>query len=115
MTKEIQRLKSQFPIDSKIIILSNEPSEGLDPNRLIMGIVTDYEDFGHSAFVIYKDTFSNEEYMTMSTPMPYSKELYNSLLKLDTWYDRWNIYSRGISPITKETAKRKEKYILTKS
>jgi len=107
---KLEHAQSSYPIDEKIIIIGNEPNKGENPNKLIIGRVTGYQEMnGGNTFIVYKEDDSEEEYITLSKPMYYSKELENALLKL-TWDERWNIFSGGISIITEETKKRKEGY-----
>jgi len=109
MKNTIEKLEINFPIGTEVIIITNEPNRNSkNVNDIIIGTVVDYEDYGHSAFVVYSENTTNAEYVSMTDPLYYSKELEQALNKLD-WYERWNIYSRGLSIITKETAQRKEK------
>jgi len=103
--KSLKELKTNFPIGEKIIIIGNKPHPK-NPDQLIIGVVTDYEDYNYGAFLIYKDLETGKEYMSMSIAMHYSEELKNTLLKL-SWDERWNIAGRGLSIITKKDAKRK--------
>ena len=106
----LKHIQSSFPINEKIILIGNEPAKGDNPNKLIIGKVVDHQSVNNdSAFVVYKDDDSGEEYMTFSKPMYYSEELKSALLKL-TWDERWNIFSGGLSILKKEDKERKEEY-----
>ena len=105
----LKHIQVAFPINTKIIIVGNEPTKGDDPNKLIIGTVVDHQNINENcAFVVYHDDSGNE-YMTFSKPLYYSEELENALLKL-TWDERWNIVSGGWSVLKKEDIQRKEEY-----
>jgi len=102
----MNKIQINYPIGTKVIIIGNEPNKE-DPNKLLIGEVVGYENINDKYFIKWKAPNVDKVYMTFSEPLVYSKELENSLNKL-TWDERWNIYSRGWSIISKETAKKKE-------
>lgn len=107
--EQMKKLQVNYPIGTKIIVISNEPYQHGDFNEICVGEVLAYDAITMSGqpVIIYKDERADEEFMSLSEPMYYSQELFDSLSKL-TWDERWNIYSRGVSIISKEDAKRKE-------
>jgi len=109
--KKWTNMEMKFQKDMKIILISNEPNlNNNNPNELRIGYVSHIEGFSKSnnPVVVYsKELNSEEKLFTMTEPLPYSKELEKNLLKLK-WYERWNIYSRGISILTEKDCLRKE-------
>lgn len=97
----------KFPIDSKVILIGNEPAEGEDPNKLSIFTVSGSNMIKNKEVLVYKDD-DGEEFFSFVEPMPHSFELESSLNKL-SWDERWNIFCKGWYIIDNETKERKER------
>lgn len=113
---ELDILKMNYPLGTKIIVIPNEPnSKQDDMNALTIGEVVSYMEItkAKTPILVYKDFFNNEEYLGTSTIMYHDDVLEENLKKL-TWDERYNIASHGRYVMDKKHAKTREKAVKEK-
>lgn len=110
-----EQILLEFPINTKVFVISNEP-EPKDFNKLIIGNIIGTENFGkgENSFPIVRLEDSNKEVIVMGIILEYTDTMRVLLEKL-TWSDRWNLTSLGRSLIDYEDKTRKEFNLLQKS
>lgn len=109
LVEKPSRLQINYPIGTKVILLSNEPYSVEEPNKLLIGFVSgvDYIGLSEKETLIFQDIEGNEV-LCLNDPLIWDIDLENALNKL-SWNERWNIYTKGFYIIDEETKLRKEK------
>jgi len=94
----------EYPIGAKVISIPNEPSD------LIVGEVVDYEVMHGKVIIWLRNIKTGEKYcMADNRPIHWTPEL-EYIFGLMDWVERWNVHTRGFSPMDNETRLYKEAY-----
>lgn len=86
--RELEEL-NQF-IGKKVILFSNEWEDMIFAEGLRVEPITQ----SAQPVLVVKDVLTDEEYLTFSMILPYSREMAHALLKLNP-FERWNIRARN--------------------
>ena len=84
---EEQKVYTNYPIETKVIVRSNEPED------LRVGVVTDYQRIGDKIFLVIEDSKKNTFIPSDNAPPYWTQERENALHKLN-WAEQWNVMTK---------------------
>jgi len=112
---EMSELKVNYPLGTKIIVLSNEPYSKENFNKLIIAEVVGYEELtkAKKPVLLYTEIGDNKV-LFCNGIIAYHNNRLEKLLNSHSWYDRYNLLSYGKIEIDEEFAKERERALLNK-
>jgi len=113
--EEMMKLKINYPLGTKIIVLSNEPYSKENFNKLIIAEVVGYEEItkAKKPVLLYTEIGDNKISFCNGI-IAYHNDRLEKLLNSHTWYDRYNLLSAGKMEIDEEFAKEREEALFNK-